>query len=442
MYEQGLLAQYPMNFSDRIGWSTRGWFVSQQVKWTLVLGALLVAVPASAQPAWEREKGNCDALLQSPGEALLADLRNCLGLWEAYRSLDGMDAKRRQAAAQAFQRVYKEGDVEARHLAKAALGRLGFSPETEDPNAPRPVADAKRKKYRAHTASDADRKAAVESHKRGMDLFGRKQWREAIVVFQDGLAKDPASVQLLYDVACASARDGNRTDAVEYLVRLSDLATADSIARLKKARTDSDFEAMRDEPGFKRATGYAKVKVLNGMQAEDKDLGEESVFKLVEVLRTPKLGWVVEEGGEDKHSRAQPHIWFKAHSKIQAYILMKLLGHPRVRLVPIDWDTQWDLIVSWADTVEMVDGEKVAKNSFGRKDKNGNDPTKRLDGALKSQDDALAKPDEYVAKADKVLAAPQQSVDSVTKTMDQVKGIGEKAGKAVDAVKGLGKIKF
>lgn len=401
-----------------------------------------IAAPAVAQPAWTREKGNCDALLQAPDQAPLSDLRTCLGLWEAYRDVSGLDAGKKQVAARAFQRVYREGDEEARHLAKGALGRLGFAPGSEDPNAPKAVVEAKRKKYRAHGASEGDQKAAAELRKKGMALYGAKKWRPAIEVFGEGLGKDPASAQLLYDMACSYSRDGDRPNAVEYLMRLSDLATPDAIARLKKARTDEDFEAMRDEPGFKRATGYAKVKVLNGMPAEDKDLGEESVFKLVEILRTPKLGWVVEEGGDDKHARAQPHIWFKAHSKVQAYILMKLLGHPRVRLVPIDWDTPFDLIVSWADQVDTVDGEKVAKNSFSRKDKNGNDPTKRLDAAMKTQDDALARPDEYLSKADQVLSQPQQSVDSVTKTLDQVKGLGEKAGKAGDAVKSLGKIKF
>ena len=402
----------------------------------------VVAAPAVAQPAWTREKGNCEALFQSPDQAPLSDLRSCLGLWEAYRDVSGLDAAKKQVVARAFQRVYREGDEEAKHLAKGALGRLGFAPAADDPNAPKAVVEAKRKKYRAHAASDGDQKAALELRKKGMASFERKQWRAAIHEFGEALDKDPASAQLNYDMACAYSRDGDRPNAVEYLMRLSDLGTPDSIAHLKKARADGDFEAMRDDPGFKRATGYAKVKVLNGMPAEDKDLGEESVFKLVEILRTPKLGWVVEEGGDDKHARAQPHIWFKPHSKVQAYILMKLLGHPRVRLVPIDWDTPWDLIVSWADAVDMVDGEKVAKNSFSKKDKNGNDPTKRLDAAMKSQDDALAKPDEYVAKADKVLSEPQQGVDSVTKTLDSVKGLGDKAGKAVDAVKGLGKIKF
>lgn len=397
---------------------------------------------AAAQGTWDREKGNCEALFQSPAEAPLHELRTCLGLWEAYRDVSGLDAGRKQVAARAFQRVYREGDPEARHLAKGALGRLGFAPEAEDPNAPKPVVETKRRKYRAHTASEGDQKAAAELRKKGMVLFGKRQWEPAVEVFNQALERDPASSQLLYDAACAYARDGDRPNAVEYLMRLSDLATPDAIAKLKKARADADFDGMRDEPGFKRATGFAKLKVLNGMPSEDRDLGDESVFKLVETLRTPRLGWVVEEGGNDKHSRDRPHIWFKEHSKVQAYILMRLLGHPRVRLVPIDWDTPWDLIVSWADGVETVDGEKVARHSFTKKDRNGSDPTKRLDEAMRAQDDALAKPDEYVTKADQVLSTPQQSADKVTRTLESVKGLGDKATKSVDAVKGLGKIKF
>ncbi len=402
----------------------------------------LIPLSVAAQPAWDREKGNCEVLFQTPNEAPLGDLQRCAGLWEAYRDVSRLDESKRQSAAASFQRLYREGDPGARHLAKAALGRLGFAPEAEDPNAPKKAVETRRKKYRALTASEEDRKAALELRKKGMALYGKKQWRAAVEVFNDALARDPASSQLLYDAACSYALARDVPDAVEYLMRLADLATPDAIAKLKKARTDKDFDGMRDEPGYKRATGYAKVKVLNGMPAADKDLGEESVYKLAETIQNPKLGWKVEVAGDDKHSRDRPHVWFKDHSKVQAYILMKLLGHPRVRLVPIDWDTPWDLIVSWADGVETVDGEKVSRHSFSKKDKNGNDPGKRLDEAMKSQDDALAKPDDYVAKADQVLSQPQQSVDTAKKAIDQVKGLTDTAKGAVDAVKGLGNIKW
>jgi hypothetical protein len=400
------------------------------------LAVLALPALAFAQAAWEREKGNCEVLFQTPDEAPLGDLRQCVGLWEAYRDVNAVDATKRQVAARAFQRVYREGDPEAKHLAKGALGRMGFVPEEKaaaaDPNA------GKRKKYRAHTATEADAKAAQEIRKKGMALFGKKDWRGALDEFNRALEKDPANSQILYDAACAYSRDGDRPNAVEYLMRLSDLGTPDALAKLKKARTDGDFEAMRDDPGFKRATGYAKIKVLNGMPQADQELGEDNVFKLVEMLHSPKLGYVVEEGGKDKHPRERPHVWFKDHSKIQAYVMVKLIGHPRTRLVPIDWDTPWDLIVSWADRVEIVDGEKVCKYSMSK-----NDPEKRLADAFKTKDDALAKPDEYLAKADEVLSQPQQTVDQAGALVDKAKGAVDKAGKAVDAVKDAGsKIKL
>lgn len=401
-----------------------------------VLAVLAVPAAASAQAAWEREKGNCEVLFQTPDEAPLGDLRQCVGLWEAYRDLSQVDGPKRQVAARAFQRVYREGDGEARHLAKAALGRMGFAPEEKAAAADSGL--AKRKKYRAHTATEADQKAALEIRKKGMAAYQKKDWAGAVAEFNRALEKDPANTQILYDAACSYARDGDRPNAVEYLMRLADLATPDALAKVKKARTDADFEGMRDEPGFKRATGYAKIKVLNGMPQADQELGEDNVFKLVEMLHSPKLGYVVEEGGKDKHPRERPHVWFKEHSKIQAYVMVKLIGHPRTRLVPIDWDTPWDLIVSWADRVEIVDGEKVCRYSMSK-----NDPEKRLADAFKAKDDALAKPDEYLAKADEVLSQPQQTVEQAGALVDKAKGMVDKAGKAVDAVKGAGdKIKL
>jgi hypothetical protein len=170
------------------------------------------------------------------------------------------------------------------------------------------------------------------------------------------------------------------------------------------------------------------------MPPADEEIGEDNVFRLAQLLRNPKLGYVVEEGGKDKHPRSRPHVWFKDHAKAQAVIVMKLLGHPRTRLVPIDWDTPFDLIVSWADQVEVVDGEKVCRNGVQQ-----NDPEKRLQQAIADKDSALSRPDDYLAKADEVLSQPEQTVDQVTGLVDQARGLGDKAKGAVDAVQGAGK---
>jgi len=401
---------------------------------TILCGLLgmALALPAFAQEAWDREKGSCEGYFQSPDEAPLAELQNCLKVWEAYRDVRLLSETQRQSAARAFQRVFRDGDPEARYLARTALGRLGFAPETAQGAAAQEA--PKRKKYRAHPADEADQKAALQIRKKGMERYQKKDWDGAIALFEQALERDPASTQLLYDAACAHALAGHREMAVEYLLRLADLATPDAKAKLAKARKDRDFDGMREDPDFKRATGYAKVKVLNGMPPADEEIGEDNVFRLEELLRNPKLGYVVEHGGKDKHPRSRPHIWFKDHAKAQAVIVMRLLGHPRTRLVPIDWETPWDLIVSWADQVEVVDGEKRCRNGVQQ-----NDPEKRLQQAIADKDAALTRPDDYLAKADEVLSQPEQTVDQVTGLVDQAQQLGDKAKGAVDAVQGAGK---
>ncbi|MBP7127346.1 hypothetical protein KBD49_13365 [Myxococcota bacterium] len=396
------------------------------------LGLALAMPAATAQESWDREKGNCEGFFQSPDEAPLAELQTCLKIWEAYRDVRQLSEPQRQTAARAFQRVFRDGDPESRYLARTALGRLGFAPETAQAGTAQQA--PKRKKYRAHPAGEEDQKAALQIRKKGMDRYQKKDWEGAIALFEQALERDPASTQLLYDAACAHALAGHREMAVEYLLRLADLATPDAMAKLAKARKDKDFDRMREDPDFKRATGYAKVKVLNGMPPADEEIGEDNVFRLAQLLRNPKLGYVVEEGGKDKHPRSRPHVWFKDHAKAQAVIVMKLLGHPRTRLVPIDWDTPFDLIVSWADQVEVVDGEKVCRNGVQQ-----NDPEKRLQQAIADKDSALSRPDDYLAKADEVLSQPEQTVDQVTGLVDQVQGLGDKAKGAVDAVQGAGK---
>jgi tetratricopeptide (TPR) repeat protein len=401
---------------------------------------MIMAGDAGAQQNWERQKGNCEEVFGSFQQAQINELKYCAALWEAYRDVSRLDDSRKQAVAGAFQRLLREGDPEGRFVARNALTRLGFPPAADTPSAGADTSSRapERKKYRALPASDGDRKAAGQVRAKGMARYKKKDFQGALVMFQEALSRDPGSEQILYDIACCHGLLGDGAQAAEYLTRLSDLGTKPALARLRKAWTDRDFDRVRDDPGFKRATGYARIKVLNGMPTDDKELGDDNNYKLVALLKSPKLGFVAELGGDDKHSRDRPHIWFKDFSKASAFVVRQLIGHPRTRLVPIDWDTEWDLIVSWADKVEVVDGVATVRYSMTRKDATGKTPEERLDGAARSRDEALSSPDEYIGKAEKTIAEPGKAADKVGSTVDRATGAVEKVGDAVDKVKGLG----
>ncbi len=411
--------------------------------------ALVVAVPfgAGAQPMWDQQKGNCEAMFQGFDNVDVRELTNCLALWESYRDVSKLNEAQKQFMGKVFNRVYQEGDRQGQYLARNALARLGFTPQEK----PAASADnggggngkaeaSKRKRYRPHTAPEADQKAAQKIREKGMALYKKKNYRGAVEVLNQAIEKDPNYVQALYDAACCYGQLDDKENAIEYLMRLSDLGTKDSLEKLRKARADKDFASMREESGFKRATGYAKIKVLNGMPEEDKEIGDDNVFKLIEMLQSPKLAYVIEDGGADKHTRDRPHVWVKDHSKAQGLVMVKLIGHPKTRVVPIDWDSDYDIIVSWSDKVVVTkDGERSVKYTMvksGGKGDSGMDPEKRIDGALAEQDKALREPEEYARKAEHVIETPERvenkiesAGDRIESTVNTMERVGGKAGK-------------
>jgi tetratricopeptide (TPR) repeat protein len=75
----------------------------------------------------------------------------------------------------------------------------------------------------------------------------REDWDEAIRIHEEALAEHPAQpAPLLYNLACMEARGGRHVDALLHLQRAVSLDPKWA----EYARRDSDFAAIRGEPGF------------------------------------------------------------------------------------------------------------------------------------------------------------------------------------------------
>ena len=81
--------------------------------------------------------------------------------------------------------------------------------------------------------------AAVPASQRG-------DWDEAIRIHEEALGELPEHPALLYNLACMEARGGRHLDALRHLQRAIELEPKWA----KTARDDSDFAAIRREPGF------------------------------------------------------------------------------------------------------------------------------------------------------------------------------------------------
>jgi quercetin dioxygenase-like cupin family protein len=73
-----------------------------------------------------------------------------------------------------------------------------------------------------------------------------EQWDDAIRIHEEALTEQPDHPALLYNLACLEARGGRRLDALLHLQR----AVALEPRWVEEAQRDSDFAAIRNEPGF------------------------------------------------------------------------------------------------------------------------------------------------------------------------------------------------
>jgi tetratricopeptide (TPR) repeat protein len=73
-----------------------------------------------------------------------------------------------------------------------------------------------------------------------------ENWGEAIRIHVEALAEQPEHPALLYNLACMEARGGRHLDALLHLQRAVEIDPKWA----EHARKDSDFAAIRSEPGF------------------------------------------------------------------------------------------------------------------------------------------------------------------------------------------------
>ncbi len=92
----------------------------------------------------------------------------------------------------------------------------------------------------AHKVSAWEAMFAAVPHAR------QENWSEAIRIHVEALAEQPEHPALLYNLACMEARGGRHLDALLHLQRSVEVEPKWA----EHARDDSDFAAIRSEPGF------------------------------------------------------------------------------------------------------------------------------------------------------------------------------------------------
>ena len=85
-----------------------------------------------------------------------------------------------------------------------------------------------------------------ERYAEGLRFFATKEYDRALEFFEEAHREDPDQAGVLYNLACAESLTGRTEAALLHLAEAIELSPESRAA----AQTDSDFDAIRAEPGF------------------------------------------------------------------------------------------------------------------------------------------------------------------------------------------------
>ena len=95
-----------------------------------------------------------------------------------------------------------------------------------------------------------------ESYFAAIPLFAAGDYDGAVALIRPELERNPDNPSVLYNLACAESLGGHANDALQHLARAVELNPTTA----EWARTDEDFDAIREDPRFASAVaGQAKA---------------------------------------------------------------------------------------------------------------------------------------------------------------------------------------
>ncbi len=83
--------------------------------------------------------------------------------------------------------------------------------------------------------------------------FASKEYDKAAAALEEALAEYPDDPAVRYNLACAESMRGRTAEAIQHLRRSIEVENGERFREL--ARTDTDFDPIRDEPEFKTIVG-------------------------------------------------------------------------------------------------------------------------------------------------------------------------------------------
>ena len=417
---------------------------AHQIVVTLVFLAVFSSTTAVADE-WDKYKCNCDKVLTSHVSVTTLQLKQCVSMWIAYGNPKRVRARDKQALTNAFQSLYQQGidisDEEAEFLAISAAGKInvrlklsirnevsGSSFRGRTNTSRHHVSYSRasnRKRFVPPAVSSAMKKRAGVHVRKGVSFFKRGNRKAALAQYLKALDKDPGNLNALFNSAAEYAFMRNVQKCVEQLHKLVDIGGDKAFRYIGAARTDPDFDRIHDSIPYKRASGYARIKVVNSLG----ELGELEVDRISKTLA--RLDYAVASLGDDKQkNRESPVIWFKDASAPTAYLIKDVVVHPGTIMTKIDWDSEFDIIVSWGNKIVKKNGVRQPVRDYTKK--KNLDPDKQMSQLRRRHEEVMRKPDDAARKVGRVVDTPKRAHDNVKRSIDRTKRTFDSVNRVFD----------
>ena len=373
---------------------------------------------SSSVDYWSTKGGRCDTILKTPYANDLSDLVRCTKMWEMYSRVDDIPLKDRSMYAVAFSRVsYQATDPYDRAIADAALTRIciprhpmGSNGEVREeiPDklecsntgiselsikgtavASSNPYEGRKGRVQLGEVSDRDAAGANASYKKATAERKKKNLHKAIPLYREALNQNPYHIGARYDLACALSLNGDEMGALRELEELYTYNDAEAEQRIIKARSDEDFEPIRDNPNFKLLTGYVRISVVNGAGA----VGEPQVASIKK--RLEQHHFPVAEVGKGG-IQTVPQIWYREGFDDYANKIRDALGIRNIKVNTMRKpQTDDDILVVWgqpeAATLGLGQHDPIVQGERAKE--------KSMTDALNENADSIGKTKQSVDKA-------------------------------------------
>jgi len=99
-------------------------------------------------------------------------------------------------------------------------------------------------------------------------------------------------------------------------------------------------------------------------------------------------------------------------------------------MTKIDWDSEFDIIVSWGNKIVKKNGVRQPVRDYTKK--KNLDPDKQMSQLRRRHEEVMRKPDDAARKVGRVVDTPKRAHDNVKRSIDRTKRTFDSVNRVFD----------